>query len=96
MGLFILTEQAAADIDEIWEYIAESNIDAADRSIERLLEAMQKLADRPGMGRTRSELADSRHRFWVENPYLIVYRVDTDPLQIIRVLHGARNLENLL
>ena len=43
MGLFILTEQAAADIDEIWEYIAESNIDAADRVIERLLEAMQKL-----------------------------------------------------
>lgn len=96
MGQFLLTEQAAADLDEIWEYIAQSNLDAAERVIEQLSGAMQKLADRPGMGRTRPELADSRHRFWVENPYLIVYRADTKPLQIIRVLHGARALESLL
>jgi plasmid stabilization system protein ParE len=88
LGQFILTEQAAADLDEIWEYIAESNLDAADRVIERLYEAMQKLADRPGRGRTRPELADSIHRFWVENPYLIVYRADTDPLQVIPIPFG--------
>jgi toxin ParE1/3/4 len=67
MGKFILTEQAAADLDEIWEYVAESNLDAADRLIERLYEAMLKLGDRPGMGYVRSELADERHRFWGES-----------------------------
>ena len=96
MEKFILTELAAADLDEIWEYIAESNLDAADQLIDDLYKAMQKLADMPGMGRTRLTLADERHRFWVVNPYLIVYRADTQPLQIIRVLHGARDIENLL
>ena len=57
---------------------------------------MQKLAELPGMGRTRLALADESHRFWVINPYLIVYRPETSPLQIIRVLHGARDIENLL
>ncbi|NET56621.1 MAG: type II toxin-antitoxin system RelE/ParE family toxin [Symploca sp. SIO2E6] len=57
---------------------------------------MNKLADMPGMGNYRQELADERHRFWVVNPYLVVYRADTKPLQIIRVIHGARDIENLL
>ena len=96
MGRFILTKQAATDIDEIWEYIAESNLDAADRIIGKLYTAINKLADLPGMGSSRQELADERHRFWVVNPYLVVYRADTKPLQIIRVLHGARDIENLL
>lgn len=95
MKRFVLTEQADADINEMWEYIAENNIDTADKIRDELYTAMQKLADMPGMGHTRLDLADEHHRFWVTSPYVIVYRGDTEPLQIIRVLHGARNIEVL-
>jgi len=61
-----------------------------------LYAAVQKLADVSRMGRLRLELADEGHRFWIVRPYVIVYRHDTNLLQIIRVLHGARDIENLL
>ena len=96
MATFSLTTQAASDVDEIWEYIAESNIDAADRVLADLYAAMKKLAEMPGMGSLKPTLADDRHRFWVVASYVIVYRPDTRPLQIIRVLHGARDIANLL
>jgi toxin ParE1/3/4 len=62
MGQFILTEQAALDIDDIWEYVADSNIEAADKVISELYVAMRKLSDQPGMGRVRLELADETER----------------------------------
>lgn len=96
MKHFVLTEQAETDIFQAWEYVAETNPEAADRLRDNLYDAMQKLADMPGMGHVRLELADSRHRFWFVRPYLILYRPDTNPLQILRVLHGARDIENLL
>ena len=93
---FSLTTQAASDVDEIWEYIAESNIDAADKVLADLYAAMHKLVQMPGMGSLKPTLTDARHRFWVVAPYVIVYRPDTSPLQIIRVLHGSRDIANLL
>ncbi len=95
MKAFVLTEQAATDVDEIWEYVAENSIDTADRIRVALYGAMQKLADMPGMGHRRLDFADDQHRFWVVSPYVIVYRQDTEPLQIIRVLHGARDIQSL-
>lgn len=93
---FSLTTQAASDVDEIWEYIAESNLDAADNVLASLYKAMGKLAQMPGIGSLKPMLADDRHRFWVVAPYVIVYRPETSPLQIIRVLHGSRDIANLL
>ena len=42
------------------------------------------------------ELADKRHRFLLVYSYLIVYRHETKPLQIIRVLHAARDVQSIL
>jgi plasmid stabilization system protein ParE len=44
----------------------------------------------------REELADPRHRFFLVYSYLIVYRFETKPLQVLRVLHAARDVENIL
>ena len=57
---------------------------------------MVKLAKTPGIGHWREELTDKRHRFFTVYSYLIVYRTETKPLQIIRVLHAARDLRNIL
>ena len=57
---------------------------------------MHRLAKNPGTGHMREELADRRHRFFLVYSYLIVYRFETQPLQVIRVLHAARDVESIL
>jgi antitoxin ParD1/3/4/toxin ParE1/3/4 len=59
----------------------------------RLYDAFTRLAETPGMGHGRKDFADSRHRFWTVYSYVIAYRWDTAPLQIIAVAHGARQLQ---
>jgi plasmid stabilization system protein ParE len=44
---YILSEDADRDLDGIWDYIAEDNIDAADQWIGRLFDAFDALAPRP-------------------------------------------------
>jgi antitoxin ParD1/3/4/toxin ParE1/3/4 len=97
MGRFVLTPAARADLVEIANYIREQGSpDAARRVGEELRLAMRKLADMPGMGHLRSDLADESLRIWSVYSYLILYRPQTNPLQIIRVLHGARDVETIL
>ena len=88
MKRFILTPRAAQDVNDIWDYIADDNIEAADRVLHALNNAIVKLAKNPGIGHWREDLADKRHRFFLVYSYLIVYRHETKPLQIIRVLHA--------
>jgi len=54
--------------------------------------ALRLLARMPGMGHRRRDLADERLRAWRVHRWLIVYRVDTDPLEIVRVLGGWQDL----
>jgi plasmid stabilization system protein ParE len=44
----------------------------------------------------RTDLADGAVRFWPVFSYLVVYRSDTNPIQIVRVLHGKRDVRRLL
>ena len=57
---------------------------------------MIKLAKSPGIGHWREGLADKRHRFLLVYSYLIVYRHETKPLEIVRVLHAARDVQSIL
>jgi antitoxin ParD1/3/4/toxin ParE1/3/4 len=95
MSRFVLTAQARLDLLNIWNYIAEDNIDAADRLHDEFYDAFNGLADMPGKGHVRNELADPRHRVWSVHSYLIIYRPQTKPLQIVSVVHGARDLRAL-
>ena len=96
MKRFILTPRANQDVNDIWDYIADDNIEAADRVLEALDKAMVRLAKNPGIGHFREEPMDKRHRFFLVYSYLIVYRHETKPLQIIRVLHAARDVQSIL
>lgn len=93
---FVLTPAAARDLNDIWDYIANDNIDAAVRVLDALESAMAKLAQSPGIGHWREDLVDRRHRFLLVYSYLIVYRDEAKPLQIIRVLHAARDVQGIL
>lgn len=96
MKNYVLTPSAKRDVNEIWDFLADENVGAADRTVEALEAAMIRLAKSPGLGHWREELADKRHRFWLAHSYLIVYRYEVKPLQIVRVLHAARDVQQIL
>jgi toxin ParE1/3/4 len=52
MTEYVLGTGAELDLDEIWEYIAQDNIDAADRWIGKLFDAFEAIARNPGIGHT--------------------------------------------
>lgn len=92
-----LTPQADADLEELWNYVAgNSGEPAADRLEDELHAAMHRLTHMPGIGHLRPDLADEPLRFFPVYKLLIIYRPETRPLQIIRVLHGARDVAAIL
>lgn len=92
-GPFILTPSAARDLDEILEYVLEhGGANPALHVHNRLYEGFSKVAASPGIGHVRDDLADESLRVWAVFSYLIIYRPETQPVQIIRVIHGARDL----
>jgi plasmid stabilization system protein ParE len=96
MKPFLLTPRAEQDISDIWDYIASDSVEAADRVLDALERAIDRLSKNPGIGHLREELTDRRHRFFLVYSYLIVYRFETQPLQVIRVLHAARDVQSIL
>jgi plasmid stabilization system protein ParE len=51
-----------------------------------------ELAETPGMGHYRKDLVAEPLRFWRVRDYLIIYRSDKKPIEIVRVLHGKRDV----
>jgi len=96
MARYLLTESAKADVRQIVAYIRQRSPGSATRVRSELRAAMRKLAEFPGIGHTRADIPDEGLRFWPVYSYLIVYRHPTVPLQILRVLHGARDIERIL
>ena len=96
MKRFVLTPRAKQDVNDIWDYIADDNIEAADRFLMRSTTRWSSWRKNPGIGHWRKELTYKRHRFFLVYSYLIVYRHQTKPPQIIRVLHAAPDVQNIL
>lgn len=92
----LLSAPAASDLREIHAYIAADDPAAARRILDDLRDAMHRLADLPGLGHVRDDLADETLRVWTVHPYLVIYRPETRPLQIVRVLSGYRDIATLL
>jgi toxin ParE1/3/4 len=83
---------AAADILDIWDHIAEDSLDQADRWIDKLDEKFGILATQPLMGRAREELAADLRSFPFGR-YVIFYMPVQDGIDVVRVLHSARDVE---
>ena len=84
--------EAETDLEDIWWYIAQNNLLDADKFLDRLQEKLVKLAEFPQMGTSRDELRPSLRSFSVGN-YLVFYFPLSDGIDIVRVLHGARDWE---
>lgn len=83
--------EAIHDVDAIWLYIAERDPAAADILVARLAQATERLIAYPHSGSPRPELHPEVRSIPVA-PYIIFYRVGAATIDIIRVLHGARDL----
>lgn len=93
---FVLSSEATADLREVHDYIAADDPAAARRVLDDLRTAMHRLAEHPGLGHLRDDLADEALRVWTVHSYLVIYRPDTRPLQVVRVLSGYRDIAGLL
>jgi toxin ParE1/3/4 len=90
----IFAPAAEADLEVIHDYIAVENAAAAAEIVTRLEDLAARLADTPGMGRARPELLPNLRSFPLGS-YLLFYRRSDNGIEVVRVLHGARDIPAL-
>lgn len=95
MSRYLLSPAATADVEEIEAFLDEQAPHATETVLKALRDAMRKIASRPGIGHLRNDLTDEPLRFYGVWSYLVIYRL-TRPIEIVRVIHGARDVERLL
>jgi len=94
MPSIVVRPKAAEDMAEIWAYIAEDNPDRADALAAAIDRQFRALDRHPSMGRARPELWTGLRSFPVGN-YVIFYLPRSRGIEVVRVLHGARDLDSL-
>jgi len=94
MSRLMKRPEAESDLDEIWWHIAQDSPDNADRFLDRIQESCLGLADFPQMGTARNELKAGLRCQPIGN-YLIFYFPLEDGVDIVRVLHGSRDIERM-
>ncbi len=96
MGNYFLSQIAEQDIDEIIAFIAVDNRMAAMKFLNTLFETLDMLSENAFIGHKRNDLTDKPVRFWpFKLRYLIVYS-DSNPIEVVRVLSGYRDISTLL
>lgn len=94
---YVLAPQAAVDLVEIWLYIrAQSSVGTADRIESEILDRLAFLARTPDAGHVRESLTNEHVKFFPVYSYLIVYRPEAKPLQIVSIVHGRQDVERIL
>lgn len=91
----ISTPRANRDLVEIGSRIAQDSPSAADKVLEAIDRRTKMLARLPKLGRRREELAPGLRSFAV-GPFVVFYRVVRNGIEVIRVLHGARDIASNL
>ena len=96
MSGYVLSREADRDLDDLWYYIAQDSVDAADRLVHKLLDAFDGLGRNPGIGHKRKDLTKHEVLFWPVGNYLVIYRAGRRPIQIVAVVHGSRDIPTFL
>lgn len=87
---------AQQDLFEIWRRIAEDSLELADRIDQEFHELFASLARMPFQGHARTDLTKRPVLFFPLYSFMIVYQPDTNPIRIMGVLRGRRNLKRIL
>ena len=94
------TPKSRRDLDDIWDYIVSElqNRAAAEKTVNRIMDAVDQLEDHGLLGTLLSAIADADddYRFLVSGTYMIFYRVKGSDIYIDRVLYGRRDYLRIL
>jgi antitoxin ParD1/3/4/toxin ParE1/3/4 len=97
MKRFVLTRPAERDLEQIKIFLVQkAGPVIARRVLKDIHGALEFLGNEPGAGHVREDLTSRSLKFWPVYSYLIVYDPVTKPVQIMRVLHGMRDVEEIL
>ena len=95
MGLNYRTPTSHRDYGEIWDYVAQhGGTPAADALLRSFDDALRLISDFPGIGQARPELRPRLRSFPV-GTYLLFYRPLRGGIEVVRVLHGARDVRGI-
>jgi addiction module RelE/StbE family toxin len=86
------TEPALADLEDIRGYIGKDSEYYAARFVERVIQAVEGLEKFPTMGRMVPEAEDESIRELLFSNYRIMYRVETERILVLAIIHGARDI----
>ncbi len=90
------THNAVDHLVNIYEYIALNSPTYAKRMVDRITRRSSQIAGNPFSGRMVPEYQAEDIRGLIEKPYLIIYRVKKDQIDVLAVIHGARLLPDEL
>ena len=96
MAQLVWTEPALIDLDEIAEYIALDNPQAASNYVQKVFQRVERLATYPNSGKRPTELLRTPYREIVVPPCRIFYRVEEDTAFILHVMRSERLLHAFL
>jgi len=94
MNTYRISAQASVDLIDIWLYIAEDSVRHADEFTDEVRSKFPLLAQCPECGPRRDDLAPGLRSHPVDN-YVIFYRAYAQGIEIVRVVHGARDIGRL-
>lgn len=94
MKVILKRPRALLDLAEMWSYIAEDSVANADVFASRIDKVLRLLVKTPGIGRVRPELYPDLRSF-VIGKYVVFYLPVATGIDVIRVLHGARDIETV-
>jgi toxin ParE1/3/4 len=87
--------EADEDLIQIWRYLArEASERVADAQLHEIDKVCARLSAQPYSGRTRNELLLGM-RSALASPYLVFYRIGENAIEVIRVLHGRRDIASI-
>ena len=101
MGEIRKRPQVIPDLIDLATYIVENNLDSSDRFLYAAEETFKQLEQMPKLGK-QCQFQNSRlqnvRQIAVKGfrKYLIFYQITTGEVEIIRVLHGSRDIESIL
>ena len=90
------TDTAVQHLLAVYEYIGQDTPIYAQRVIDRIIQRSEQIMDFPQSGRMVPEYEEKDVREIIEKPYRIIYRIRSDQVDILAVVHGARSLPSEL
>lgn len=87
------TQNAIKHLADIHAYISENSQIYAARMVDRLTKRTEQIAAFPRSGRMVPEFQAEDIREVIESPYRIIYRIKPEQIDVLAVIHGARQID---